>query len=118
MTRARAAELGLGEDIVVQGSHARGTASPTSDLDVAIRVDKETFDALVREQLGEPNPGSAWERTMQRAVKTRKNQAGEAGLSPLRKGIEGVVGRDVDISIVLKNGPFDNGATLPLAAAS
>ena len=35
--------LGLGDDIVIQGSRAKGTAKPTSDIDIGIRVSKEKF---------------------------------------------------------------------------
>ena len=109
-----AGELQLGDDIVVHGSRAAGTARAASDLDVAIRVDRATFDSLVRERFGTPNPGSAKERTMLHAIDTGKIQSGEAGLRQLRVALEKTVGRDVDVSVVLKGGPFDNGPTLPL----
>ncbi|MEH2929270.1 nucleotidyltransferase domain-containing protein [Candidatus Ventrimonas sp. KK005] len=34
----------ISDDIVVQGSRANGTAKPTSDIDIAVRVTPEKFD--------------------------------------------------------------------------
>ncbi|MEU2724643.1 putative T7SS-secreted protein [Streptomyces smyrnaeus] len=106
MVRERAGHLG--DDIVVQGSRAAGTAKPTSDIDLAIRVSPEKFDQLVSERFGAPNPGSAKERTMNWAIETGKIQSGEAGLRSLRKALEGHLGMDVDISVIRRGGPFDN----------
>ncbi|WP_444932380.1 nucleotidyltransferase family protein [Microbulbifer sp. SSSA002] len=44
MARARANELGLGDDLFIQGSRAKGTARPDSDIDIAIRISPEQFD--------------------------------------------------------------------------
>jgi nucleotidyltransferase-like protein len=96
-----------GGEIVVQGSRAAGTAGPASDIDFAIRVSPERFKQLVAERFGTPNPGSAKLRTMEHAIKTGKIQAGEAGLSGLRRSLEKELGMDVDISIVQSGGPFD-----------
>ncbi len=114
LVRAQAVARGLGDDVIVQGSRAGGTAKMTSDVDFAIRVDQATFDRLIDERFKAPNPGSAKARTMQRAVDTGKIQAGEAGLSPLRKQLETVLHKEVDLSIVRKGGPFDNGPIVPL----
>lgn len=105
---------GVSDDIVVQGSRANGTASVDSDIDIAIKVDESKFNTLVEESFGTPNAGSAKERTMNHAIETGKIQAGEAGLSGLRKGLESKYGMKVDISIVKKGGKFDNGAQIPL----
>ncbi|MDT3395061.1 RHS repeat-associated core domain-containing protein [Streptomyces sp. B1866] len=98
----------LGDDVVVQGSRAAGTARPTSDIDFAIRVDSDRFDQLIRERFGTPNPDSAKERTMLHAMETGKIQAGEAGLRSLRKALEAQLGMDVDLSVIRRGGPFDN----------
>ena len=105
--QGRAGEIS--DDIVVQGSRANGTAKPGSDMDVAVRVSDEEFDRLIKERFGTPNPGSAKERTMQHAIETGKIQAGEAGLRPTGKALKEAIGRDVDISVIRKGGPFDNG---------
>ncbi|MEU6176090.1 DUF6531 domain-containing protein [Streptantibioticus parmotrematis] len=97
-----------GDDIVVQGSRAAGTARPDSDIDFAIRVSPQRFDELIGERFGKPNPDSAKERTMLWAVRTGKIQAGEAGLSGLRRKLEAQLGMDVDLSIIRQGGPFDN----------
>lgn len=96
-----------GGELVVQGSRAAGTAGPGSDIDFAIRVTPERFKELVAQRFGNPNPGSAKYRTMEHAIKTGKIQAGEAGLSGLRRSLEGQLGMDVDISIIQSGGPFD-----------
>lgn len=74
-------------DIVVQGSRAKGTAKPTSDIDIALRVSGDKFDSLINQYFKTPNPGSAKERTMLHAIETGKIQAGEAKLSGLQKRI-------------------------------
>ncbi|MFJ6021046.1 hypothetical protein ACIQFP_16990 [Nocardiopsis alba] len=95
-------------DIVVQGSRAGGTARLDSDIDIAARVSKEEFDNLISERFKSPNPGSAKERTMLHAIETGKIQSGEAGLRPLRRKLEKLLEMQVDISFVLREGPFDN----------
>ena len=104
----------ISDDIVVQGSRAGGTATAASDIDYAIRVPKEQFDRLIKKYFKSPNPGSAAERTMQRAIESGKIQAGEAKLSGLRKMLEQEFGMKVDVSIILKDGPFDNGPMINL----
>jgi hypothetical protein len=84
------------------------------DIDIAIRVSRHQFESIVRERFGSPNPGSAKERTMQHALDTGKIQAGEAGLRGLRRELERQLGMEVDISIILRDGPFDNGSSIPL----
>lgn len=51
---------------------------------------------------------------MQHAIKTGKIQSGEAGLRPLRKNLEKLLGKDVDISVIKKGGEFDNGIIIPV----
>ncbi|MFC9749719.1 putative T7SS-secreted protein [Streptomyces niveus] len=98
----------FGDDIVVQGSRAGGTARPDSDIDFAIRVESDRFDELIGERFGTPNPESAKERTMLHAMETGKIQAGEAGLRGLRKTLEAQLEMEVDLSIIRSAGPFDN----------
>jgi hypothetical protein len=43
-----------------------------------------------------------------------KIQSGEAKLSGLRKQLEKLLGKEVDISIIKEGGKFDNGAQIPL----
>ncbi len=104
----------LGDDVVVQGSRAGHSARPTSDIDFGVRVDPDRFEEMVRQRFGNPNPGSAKERTMLHALETGKIQAGEAGLRGLRRGLEGDLGREVDLSIIRRGGPFDNEPWLPV----
>ena len=104
----------ISDDIVVQGSRASGTAKPTSDIDIAIRVTPEKFDELIQNSFNSPNPGSTKERTMLHAIETGKIQAGEAGLRGLRKELEQIFGMEVDISIIKENGAFDNPPFIPI----
>jgi hypothetical protein len=72
-------------------------------------VSPEKFDELLKSQFGTPNPGSAWERTMQQAINTGKIQRGEMDWSDLGKTLQKMLGiGKVDLSVVKKGGPFDN----------
>ncbi|WP_338125203.1 nucleotidyltransferase domain-containing protein [Paenibacillus dendritiformis] len=107
----------LSDDIVVQGSRAKGTAKPTSDIDFAIRVSPEKFDELIKDSFSKvkpPNPGSAKEKTMLHAIETGKIQSGEAKLSKFREQLQQELGMDVDISIIKIGGPFDNPPFTPI----
>lgn len=110
----KANSIGLGDDIVVQGSYVTGKAKPNSDIDLAIRLPQEQFDAFLKQRFKSPNPGSAKEKTMLHAIQTGKIQAGEAGLSSFRRQLEGELGMEVDLSVILKQGSFDNGPVIPL----
>ncbi|WP_206110381.1 nucleotidyltransferase domain-containing protein [Paenibacillus aquistagni] len=107
----------ISDDIVVQGSRAKGTAKPTSDIDIAIRVPAEKFNELIQSSFSKvkpPNPGSAKEKTMLHAIETGKIQSGEAKLSKFREQLQQELGMDVDISIIKMGGPFDNPPFTPL----
>lgn len=105
----------VSDDIVIQGSRGQGIARPgRSDIDVAVRVDPNKFDDLIRDAFGTPNPGSAKHRTMQMAIQEGRIVSGRAGLRQLRRALEDLIGLDVDISIIRRGGPFDTGPTLPL----
>ena len=103
----------ISDDIVVQGSRASGTAKPTSDIDIAVRVTSEKFDELIQKFFGTPNLGSAKERTMLHAIKTGKIQSGEAKLKGLRLELEEIFRMEVDISIIKQGGTFDNPPFIP-----
>ncbi|XKM13717.1 nucleotidyltransferase domain-containing protein [Orbaceae bacterium ac157xtp] len=98
----------LSDDIFIQGSRAGGTANLASDIDIGVRVGKDRFDELIKLYFGTPNVGSAKEKTMLHAIKTGKIQAGEAKLSKVRKEVENMLDMEVDISIILEGGKFDN----------
>jgi len=104
-----------GDDIRVQGSRAAGVSQPGSDIDVAIRVDPEQFDAIIRERFGNPNPGSNKEATMLHALESGKIQRGELGLSGFGKQLARKYGfADSDISVILRGGATDNGPWVKL----
>jgi len=107
----------LSDDIVVQGSRAKGTAKATSDIDFAIRVSSEKFNELIKDSFSKikaQNPGSAKEKTMLHAIETGKIQSGEAKLSKFRELLQQELGIDVDISIIKIGGPFDNPPFTPI----
>lgn len=116
LVHARAAGLGLGDDIFVHGSRASGSARVTSDLDIGIRVSPEQFDNFLNTQsrLRNPNPGSSLADTRQYAIENGLIQRGEARLSPLGKQLEKLLGLDVDISVIRAGGNFDKGPYIPL----
>ena len=114
LSRVRAAVAHLGHDVQVHGSWAAGTATPESDLDIAIRVAPDRFEQLLGERFGTPSPGSAKERTLHHARTTGKIQAGEAGLRSLRRALEADLGMGVDLSIIRVGGPFDRGPYIAL----
>jgi hypothetical protein len=104
----------ISDDIVVQGSRAAGTASATSDIDFALRVSTEQFNQIIAQRFGSAMLGTAKGRTMLRAFETGKIQAGEAGLSGLRRQIQLQLGIDTDLSIIEIGGAFDNGVIIPI----
>jgi RHS repeat-associated protein len=104
----------ISNDIVVQGSRASHTAKPTSDIDIAIKVDSKKFDELISEAFGSPNPGSARYKTMEHAIKSGKITTGDAGLRGVKKKLAEMLNMKVDLSIIKKGGAFDNGVQLPI----
>lgn len=116
---AKATEMGLGGDIVVQGSRANGTAKPTSDLDLGIRVSPEKFDDFLNTQsrLKSPNPGSNLAETRVNAEANGIIQRGEARLSTTGKALERNLGMEVDLSVVREGGRFDTRPTLDVPTA-
>lgn len=101
-------------DIVIQGSRASGTAKLGSDIDIAIRVPTEEFYLHARKLFNSPNPMTGKERKMLHALETGKIQTGEAKLRELRNQIKTELNLNVDLSILEKDGPFDNGITISL----
>ena len=106
----------ISNDIFVQGSRAKGTATATSDIDFGIRVSAEKFDMLIKECFGKPNSGSAAERTMLHAIKTGKIHYGEIRINGNKLGnlfkeqIQNLLEiSDIDLSIIKSGGPFDSG---------
>jgi predicted nucleotidyltransferase len=108
METVRRGTAHIGGEVAVHGSRAAGTARPGSDIDFAIRVDEKRFDELIAERFKRPNPGSAKERTMRKAVDTGKIQAGELGVSRVRRQLKAGLGMKVDLSAIRRGGPFDN----------
>ncbi|MEW8693151.1 MAG: hypothetical protein AB2535_19125 [Candidatus Thiodiazotropha endolucinida] len=128
MIRTKADELGLGDDVFVQGSRVDPYGNPRpltdpdpSDFDVAIRVSPERFNEiindpnLVRKRLYSPNPGSSNVALRETAIQDGRIHAGEAKFSTFAKQLEKRFGYPVDISIVRQGGKFDHGYQTPLS---
>lgn len=128
--RETAQQRGLGSDIVVQGSRAGRTASPTSDIDLGIRVSPERFQSFIDDPLQSKlasveDPNSAKGRTRDIAIERGRIHAGEARLSSTAK----TIGQDilhstqldarkrVDLSVVRRGGPFDSSPTMDVPSA-
>jgi hypothetical protein len=99
-------------DLRIQGSAV--IKQTPGDIDIGIMVSPEKFDDIVSKSFGKPNPGSSKEKTMSHASAMGKVTAGDTRpkLSSLRKQLEEIVGKEVDISIIRTGGEFDAGATL------
>jgi hypothetical protein len=107
---------GVSDDIVVQGSRATGRGvTAATDLDVGIRISRQQFERLVRKVYRNVNPGSARWRQMQRALETGKLPVSRAGFRAVRNAVsEALGGVKVDMSFIVKNGPFDTGPFIPV----
>ena len=112
--KVRAAVAHLGTHVAVHGSRAAGTATASSDLDIAIRVSAERFEEILSLRFGTPKAGSAKEKTLLHARQTGKIHSGEAGLRSLRKALEKDLGMPVDVSVIREGGPFDSGPYVAL----
>lgn len=99
----------LSDDIAVHGSRGAGTARPDSDIDIAIRVDPEQYETLTHERFPNPNPGTVKEKSLDYALKEGKLNGGDAKIRAVRKQLEGILGRKVDLSVIKKGGNFDQG---------
>ena len=111
--RRTAAEMGLGDDIYVMGSRAGGTATATSDIDIAIRVSPAQFDMLIERAFARAR-GSAL-NTRATAIERGRIHTGEAGLRGLRDQIEAQTGFRAQVSVIRAGSMFDNGPQTPLA---
>ncbi|MCX5557430.1 RHS repeat-associated core domain-containing protein [Streptomyces sp. NBC_00038] len=106
--------LKIKANVVVQGSRVTGNITGSSDLDIAVRVSPETFDAMVAQRWVGAKPGSAKARTRDWAIETGKITAGDSipKLSGIRNEIQGILGDEVhhvDVSVIKMGGAFDNG---------
>lgn len=112
----KARQMGLGDDVVAQGSRVTGTAKPTSDLDLAIRVSPERFDSFLNtdSRLAKVNPGTSKAATREWSIDNGILQRGEARLSPTGRALEAHLDMDVDLSVVRRGGAFDQGPSMAM----
>lgn len=107
-------ELKVEANAVVQGSRVTGNTTGASDLDIAIRVTPEVFNAMAAQRWNGVTPGTARAKTGAWALETGKITAGDAipKLSKMRAKIQQTLGDEVDhvdVSIIKIGGQFDNG---------
>ncbi|MGF6191292.1 RHS repeat-associated core domain-containing protein [Serratia sp. 2723] len=119
LAQQRSQELGLGDDIFVQGSRASHTARADSDIDLGIRVSPNVFDDFLLNQSklgGTINPGTAKERSILYSIDQGIIKRGEARLSAVGEQItEDVLnGMKVDFSVIRAGSSFDSGYQIPL----
>ncbi len=111
LIRTRAGHYG--DDVIVQGSRAGWSARATSDIDIGLRVSPDRFEEILRERFGNPVPddvaGFLAGCREKGIVHVRR-----AGLLPLRRVLEPVLGCKVDISVIRQGGRFDGEPWLPL----
>ncbi|MFJ6914868.1 RHS repeat-associated core domain-containing protein [Streptomyces sp. NPDC101133] len=107
-------DLGFPAEVSIQGSRASGNTGGRSDVDIAVRVSPETFEALIAKRWSSVNPGSSQARTRDHAVATGKITAGDVRprLSGIKKDVAKALGDEVDhvdVSVIRVGGPFDQG---------
>ncbi|NJK65010.1 MAG: nucleotidyltransferase domain-containing protein [Synechococcaceae cyanobacterium SM2_3_1] len=110
--------LRYGNDIRVQGSRAACTARPDSDIDIAIRVSTEDFYRILNDptlsKLSNPNPGSALERTRQRAIAQGRILIDFNRLGGLSREVQSILCIKTQIAIVEIGKDFDQGPWINL----
>lgn len=119
--RASIAQQGYVGNLVVQGSRASGGAiKPSTNLDLALRVEPMEFDRILNERskLANPNPGSSKERSRTMAIAEGRIFAGEARLSSSAEEIKRALGVTVQFSIAKIGGKFDNGPQISISENS
>jgi len=110
--------INYGSDIRVQGSRAACTARADSDIDIAIRVSTENFYRILNDptlsRLSNPNPGSALERTRQRAIEQGRILVDFNRLGRLSREVESILCIKTQISVVEIGKDFDQGPWINL----
>ena len=99
--------------IMVHGSRAKGTATATSDVDIILRVDQQTFDKFVKQRLSTIPEGTRLYKTILKAAQKQKLSIFDISkdfgknlhndlkpLSPIK---------EIDFSIIVEDSPFDVG---------
>ncbi|MEV6304807.1 nucleotidyltransferase domain-containing protein [Actinoplanes sp. NPDC051861] len=105
--------------LVVQGSRVRGTARPSSDIDVALRVDDRTFFELSEKALARARPGTRLRESMLRRI-NGNGQLSSFDLGPefqrLRHDLlDPESPHPVQFSVIRVGGKLDTGPFRPLA---
>jgi hypothetical protein len=77
-------------------------------------VPPDKYNDMVRQAFGTPNPGSAKEKTMLRALESGKLDGGEAGLRQVRSELQRILNTKVDISVIRQGSSFDRGPFIPV----
>jgi RHS repeat-associated protein len=104
------------DQVVVQGSRARGTAKPTSDIDFALRESPDAFSKSIKDAYPQnPGPEVSKGRGMIDAIFRGRIFRREAGLRSVALELERILGIKVDFSKVEIGGLFDKRPFIPLS---
>ena len=111
---ARAANLPPGE-LAVHGSRASGTARPSSDFDIILRVDADIFFDFATARIASVRPNTRLHRTLLRAARAGKLSRFDIAPSFNKLLRNTLPSRfDVDFSIIRVGSKFDNGPFIPI----
>ena len=113
---ARDARLPEGE-LVVQGSRVRGTARPDSDIDIALRVDEETFFNFAHQRISSAPPGTKLRATLLKAARKGKLSTFDISreFNPiLKRLLRPHSPFEIDFSIIKKGSKYDTGPFIKL----
>ena len=114
---ARRMDLPKGE-LVVHGSRASGNAAHKADIDIALRVDRDTFfNAAAKALAGVPRGTKLYKQRLARINRKGLINSYDLGhdFQTVKEELLGAIfPYETDFSIVLKGGSFDNGPFIPL----
>ena len=109
----------FGSDSRIQGSRASGTATPDSDLDIAIRVDEARFNEILNDPnlcyYGKAKLNNSDQRGKETAIKNGIIFRGEIYQRPLGVQLEQDLNiKPVQISVIRIGSSRDTGPWIPI----
>jgi len=118
-TRQIVKDVGLPEgELAVQGSRASGTAEPTSDIDIILRVDKQSFLDFTSKRIASVHPGTKLQKSLIKAA--NKGKFSKFDISKdfptllMNKLVPVSPIKDIDFSMIIKGSQYDTGPFIDL----